>query len=176
VVYSAYVRVTVIAYGARHAGKPPRILFPKTDTGKALSTGQPTWSGYTHLVTVGGRIANPTTKYCEDNGLAPLRVAANATHCLFMKGVTVQYGVRMPSLSATNDYFVMQIVVDGSHMIIIHWGIQQYGTYASGVYFDGVYPTLSTLTQGWYIIRWQDLNGNGFPDYPTEFAVVASGI
>ncbi len=59
-------------------------------------------------------------------------------------------------------------------MVIILWGITQYGTYASGLYFDGVFYNLASLTQAWYIIRWQDLNGNGIPDYPTEFTAVAS--
>jgi M6 family metalloprotease-like protein len=154
---------------------PPKILFPKTDTGKVLSTGQLTWSGYTHLVTVGGRGANPTTAYYEDNGLAPLWYFGTSTNAVIMRGSEIKLNVPISSLGPTNDYFVIQIVADGSHKVVILYGITQYGTYASGVYFDFVFPSLSTLSQGWYIIRWQDLNGNGIPDYPTEFTIHASG-
>jgi len=154
---------------------PPKILFPKTDMSRVLSTGQPTWSGYTHLVTVGGRNANPTTRYFEDNGLAPLKCEWNSTHLRIIRGSEVKLNVPFSSLGSTNDYFTMQIIVDGTHKVVTLWGITQYGTFASGVYFDGIYPNLTTLAQGWYIIRWQDLNGNGIPDYPTEFTIHASG-
>ena len=154
---------------------PPRILFPKTDTGKVLPTGEPTWSGYTHLVTVGGRAANPTTKYYEDNGLAPLKWAGNSTHAIIMRGTEAKLNVPLSSLGPANDYSVMQVVTDGSHKVITLWGITQYGTYASGVYFDGKFTDMASLTAGWYIIRWQDSNSNGIPDYPAEFTIVASG-
>jgi len=155
---------------------PPRILFPKTDTNRVLPTGQPSWSGYTHLVTVGGRAANPTTKYYEDNGLAPLRWAGTSTVALIMRGSEVKLNVPLSSINQGNDYFVMEVVIDGTHKVIILWGIQQWGTYAAGVYFDGKwFGDMASLTAGWYIIRWQDLNGNGTPDYETEFTIVASG-
>jgi len=154
---------------------PPKILFPKTDMSKVLSTGQLTWSGYTHLVTVGGRGANPTTAYYEDNGLAPLWYFGNSTNAVIMRGNEIKLNVPFSSLGPTNDYFVIQIMADGSHKIAILYGITQYGTYASGIYFDFAFPSLSALSQGWYILRWQDLNGNGIPDYPGEFTVYASG-
>ena len=154
---------------------PPKILFSKADANRVLATGQPTWSGYTHLVTVGGRGANPTTRYYEDNGLAPLKWGGTATNAIILRGTEVVLNVPFSSLTSTNDYFTMQVIIDGTHKVVILWGITQYGTYASGLYFDGIYPNMTTLAQGWYIIRWQDLNGNGIPDYPAEFTIHASG-
>jgi len=159
-------------YGHRD---PPKILFSVTDTSRVLATGQPTWLDYTHLVIVGGRNANPTTRYYEDNGLAPITFEANATHYRFLKAGVVQCAVLKTSITSSNDYFVVEVVKDGPHTIIILWGVEQYGTYASGVYLDGVWSNLSTLSQGWYVIQWQDLNSNGVQDYPTEFTVAASG-
>jgi len=155
---------------------PPKRLFPKTDNSRILPTGQPTWIDYTHLVTVGGRAANPTTKYYEDNGLAPVRAVVNSNGTIsILRGSALQLNVQLSSISQSNDYFVMQVLSDGAHKVVILWGIQQWGTYASGVYFDGKYPDMASLTYGWYIVRWQDVNGNGIPDYPTEFTIVASG-
>jgi len=158
---------------------PPKLLFPKTDSTRVLATGQPTWLDYANLVTVGGRLANPTTKYYEDNALAPLKWGGNSTHAIIVKGSDVKLSVPFSSLGSANDYFVMLIITDGTHKVVILWGITQCGTYASGVYFDGVFPALSTLTDGWYIIRFQDLNCNGIPDYTGfntgEFTIVASG-
>lgn len=64
--------------------------------------------------------------------------------------------------------------MDGSRTVFSMWGIAETGTYASGVYFDAVFPTINTLTNTWYIAHWQDLNGNSVPDYPTKFAMTAS--
>lgn len=154
---------------------PPKLIFPKTDTSKVSPTGQPTWSGYTHLVTVGGRNANPTTRYYEDNGLALLRAVVNLNGTIsIMRGSNATLNVALSSVTQSNDYFTLQVFAEGTHKVIVVWGITEYGTYASGIYFDGIF--LSTLAQGWYIVRWQDLNGNGIPDYAGEFSVVASGI
>jgi M6 family metalloprotease-like protein len=157
-----------------HRGAP-KVLFTKTDTSRVQSSGQPTWSGYAHLVTVGGPGANPTVKYYEDQGLAPLRYAGTSTQVIIMYGSEVKLDVPLSSINQGNDYFVMEVVADGSHKVIMLWGVGGWGTYASGVYFDGKFTDMASLTDGWYIFRWQDLNGNGVPDYPAEFTIVASG-
>jgi len=153
----------------------PKLLFSKTDMSRVSPTGQPTWLDHAHLITVGGRAANPTTKYYEDSGLAPLKYVGTATDAIIARGSDVKLNVPLSSISQSNDYFVMQVLSDGAHKIVILWGIAHWGTYASGVYFDGKYPDIASLTYGWYIVRWQDLNGNLIPDYPGEFTVVASG-
>jgi immune inhibitor A len=160
-----------------HRG-PPRILFPQTDSVRINQTTKaPTWIGYTNLVMVGGRAANPTTRYYEDNGLAPVRAVVNSNGTIsILRGGTLQLNVRLSSINQSNDYFVMQVLSDGARKVVILWGIQQWGTYAAGVYFDGKwFADMASLTAGWYIIRWQDLNGNGIPDYPGEFTGIASG-
>jgi len=160
-----------------HRG-PPRILFPRTDATRInQATGAPTWIDYTNLVTLGGRAANPTTRYYEDNWLAPIRAVVNSNGTVsILRGSTLQLNVQLSSINQSNDYFVMQVLSDGARKVVILWGIQQWGTYAAGVYFDGKwFGDMASLTAGWYIIRWQDLNGNGVPDYLTEFTTVASG-
>jgi len=161
---------------------PPKFLFLKTDAAYVNpTTGVPTWSGYMHLVTVAGRNANPTTAYYEDNCLAPLKWAGTATNAIIVDATgAVKLNVPLSSITASDDYFVMEAITDGQHKVIILWGIGAMGTYVSGIYFDGIGPTMSsTHTQGWYIIHWQDLNGNGVADYTGfntgEFTIAASG-
>ena len=161
-------------YGHRN---PPKILFTKADGSRVLPTGQPTWLDYARLVTVGGCNANPTTKYYEDQGLAPLRYAGTATNAIIVNGTgAVKLNISLSSINQGNDCFVLEVITDGTHKVVIVWGIAQWGTYAAGVYFDGVFTNMASLTDGWYIVRWQDLNSNGIPDYPAEFTIVASGI
>jgi len=92
-----------------------------------------------------------------------------------MKGSEIELIVSWSSLNSANDYFVIEAITDGTHKVIILWGMTQWGTYASGIYFDGKFTDLASLGDGWYIVRWQDLNANTVPDYSTEFTVVASG-
>jgi len=155
---------------------PPKLLFAKTDaTYVNQATGAPTWSGYQHLVMVGGAGVNPVLARYETLGSAPLKYAGNSTHHIIVKDSTAQLTVPISSITASNDYFVMEVIQDGTHTVLAFWGLGQWGTYASGVYFDAKFTDLATLTQGWYIIRWQDLNSNTTPDYPAEFTTVASG-
>lgn len=88
-----------------HRGQP-KTTFPKTDTSRVLSTGEPTWSGYAHLLTVGGRGVNPTTAYYEDNGLAPLKWGGTATNAIILRGSEAKLNVPFSSLGAANDYLV----------------------------------------------------------------------
>ena len=157
-------------YGHRN---PPKVMFPKTDAARVNQTTKaPTWSDYTHLVMVGGRAANPTLAYYEDSGKATLKFSTNATHYLIMKGTTVAYAIVPSSITSTNDYFVMEVIPDGTHTVISLWGIGAPGTYAAGVCFDLQYTNLASLTAGWYVVRWQ---GTGTPLPSDTFTVVASG-
>ena len=152
---------------------PPKVMFRKTDAVRVNQTTKaPTWSDYTHLVMVGGRAVNPTLAYYEDNGKATLKFSTNATHYLIMKGTTVAYAIVPLSVTSTNDYFIMEVLADGSHMVISLWGIAAPGTYAAGIHFDAQYTNLAALTAGWYVVRWQ---GAGTPLPSDTFTVVASG-
>jgi hypothetical protein len=147
-------------------------MFLATDTTYVYATGRPKWSGYTNLIAVGGSLANPTVKYYEDHGVAPLTGSMTATHYAIKKGSTVELSVLISSVGSTNDYFVMEVLQDGGHTVILLWGLQQYGTYASGVYFDNKYADLSALPYGWYIIYWV---GNGYALPTDTFIIHAQG-
>jgi len=153
----------------------PKITFLKTNAAYInQATGAPTWSGYDHLVAFGGRNANPTTAYYEDKLVdpAPIKFEANATHYRFLKAGVVQYAVLKTSITPTNDYFVLEVVTDGTHKVFILWGLEQYGTYGSGVFLVGKWSTISTLSQGWYIVN---VSGTYPYPYPGSYTIVASG-
>jgi len=153
---------------------PPKVMFPKTDSVRINQvTKAPTWSDYTHLVMVGGRAANPTLAYYEDNGMATLKFWVEGGMYVIKKGAAVVYTINPATLSATNDYFIMEVIQDGAHTVIALWGIGAPGTYAAGVYFDGKYTDLASLTAGYYVVRWT--GATTVPVYPTEFTIVAEG-
>jgi hypothetical protein len=123
---------------------------------------------------VGGRLANPTTAFYEDKGFAPIHAQLSGGTVLFFKGASKVYSVSLSSLSATDDYFVMETFQDNGHTIIALWGINAPGTMASGVYYDSQFTNLTTLTAGnAFIVHWQGATPN--TPLPTDtFTIVYS--
>ena len=67
-------------------------------------------------------------------------------------------------ISSNTDMFVIEIYHDrdGRYMMLCY-GFGWKGTYAAGKYFDTtIYPTIATCPYTWLIVKWEDINGNGF--------------
>ena len=141
-------------------------------------THQLTFSDYGNAVLVGGRGANPTVAFYEDHAFASLTAIENSNGTVSIihePDGSVALNVAFSSLGPGSDYFVMESLRDSGHTVIILWGITEYGTLASGVYFDMQFPNLANLSQGSYVIHWQDSNSNGIPDPADTFTVVFNG-
>jgi hypothetical protein len=162
--------------GHRASGK---VVFTFSDATRVnASNHQLTFSDFGSTVLVGGRLANPTVAFYEDHGSAPLTavVHSNGTISIIRQpDGSVALNVAFSSVGASSDYFVMESLNDGGHVVIILWGITQYGTLASGVYFNMLFSNLASLNQGSHVIYWQDSNGNGIPDPADTFTQVFSG-
>jgi len=150
-------------------------IIIQTDSTKVNQTsGAPLFTGSSVLF--GGRLASKTVKYYEDQFFAKITFSQNSTHYIFMKGSTPIYSVRTSSYNyAKEDYFVIQIYADGLRTIFSMWGMSHTGTYASGLYFaDYICPNLASMTQGYYICKWTDLNNDGIQQ-SNEISQIASG-
>ena len=106
--------------------------------------------------------ANPTTAFYERNGFTPITAAVVGGNIVFTDTASSATALSVPlsSLSSTNDYFLLETFNDGSHTVVLMYGINAPGTLASGVYFDKVFGSLSTLTSSAYIIHWQGTTPN----------------
>jgi hypothetical protein len=144
---------------------PPKVTFVFTDSTRVnTGTHQLLFSpDYSNAVVVAGPLANPTTAFYEKNGFTPLTFSLSGGNAIFKQGATTVFSVPMASLSSTNDYFIMEAFNDGSHTVVVLYGINAPGTLASGVYFDShVFPSLGGFTASAYIIHWQGTT----PDVP----------
>ena len=165
---------------AHRAG--PKVVFTHSDATRVVQSGsnagQLTFSDYANAVVVGGHAANPTTGFYENASLAHLTAVVNANGTISIMhtpdGVRA-LNVPLSSITSSNDYFVLQSFQDGGHTVVVLWGIEQYGTLASGVYFDMQYSNLNNLTQGSYVIHWTDSNSNGIPDSGDTFTMAYYG-
>ena len=78
------------------------------------------------------------------------------------------------------DLFVIEVYKDGSgRNMVLCYGFGWKGTYAAGKYFDKVlYPNLASQNKAWVIAQWDDTNGDGFVNSPSDgdtYTLVASG-
>jgi len=156
-----------------------KLVFTFNDAARVnAGSHELTFNDYGNAVLVGGRAANPTVGFYEYNGFAPLTAVVNqdgTLSILHQPDNTVVLNVAFSSVGDSNDYFIMERLNDAGHTVIILWGITQWGTLASGLYFDMQFSDLSPLIAGSYVIHWEDTNGNGMPDPGDTFTTVFSG-
>jgi hypothetical protein len=64
----------------------------------------------------------------------------------------------------STDLFLMEVFKDDENRyVLLSYGIGWKGTYAAVKYFETmIYPNLSSYTDEWIIVKWEDSNGNGF--------------
>ncbi len=87
----------------------------------------------------------------------------------------------MGSYTTTNqDLFLIERYLDGYDRIItIVYGFGWQGTYAAGRYtLTAMFPALAHHYHGWVIVKWEDTNGDGFVNNPSDgdtYTVIAAG-
>jgi len=75
------------------------------------------------------------------------------------------------------DYFLIEIFHDANNnQVIIVYGYSGFGTFASTLYFKTVFFPRegSTLTDGYEVVRWDDLNGDTLPDTADAYTILHS--
>jgi len=155
--------------------------FVDQTTGTAL--GSPPDS----IVSFGGPIVNPVVKYAESEttlqaNRAPIRYYYADSVCYFQhwNGSTIA-GANLPISHVNNDkdMFVIEVYQDESgRFMMLCYGFGWKGTYAAGKFFDStIYHNLDSYKVGWVIVKWEDTNGDGFVNYPSDgdmYTVVAT--
>jgi len=158
----------------------PQNIIAQTDPTKVdQATGRPLFTG--NMVVFGGWGASKIVNYYEKTlGYTRVSITVDENYFRFWRGSTLVYEVARSTYDYNKaDYFVVQIYSDFSsaepRTVASMWGIAHTGTYASGVYFaDYIYPNLASLTEGYYICKWTDLNNDGIQQ-SNEITIVASG-
>ena len=80
----------------------------------------------------------------------------------------------------SQDMFVIEVFKDsdGRYQMIFQ-GFGWKGTYAAGKYFNEIVcNSLSAYDSAWIIVRWQDSNGDGFVNSPSDgdtYTVIGTG-
>ena len=152
------------------------------------TSGKPLGDVNTGIVSFGGPIVNPIVKYAESDSTplsdrAPIRFHDEAGMFYFQhsNGSSIP-GANLPVSVINNneDMFVIEIYRDGdARNVMLCYGFGWKGTYAAGKYFDKVmYPSLAIQSKAWVIVEWDDTNGDGFVNSPSDgdtYTLIASG-
>jgi hypothetical protein len=77
----------------------------------------------------------------------------------------------------SSDSFVLQtIVAESGALVVSGYGFCPQATLAMSVYFaQEVAPKLDSLTETWWIVRWDDTNADNTPDANDAFTLLRSG-
>jgi len=120
---------------------------------------------YGNAVVFAGPAANPTTAFYETNGFTPVTATVSGGNLLFQKGGSTVYTVSLASLSSTNDYFLLEAFNDGTHTVVVLYGVGAPGTLASGVYFDANFASFNPTNYpaSAYIVHWQGASSTPLP-------------
>jgi hypothetical protein len=152
------------------------------------TTGKPVDVSGTGIISFGGPFVNPVVKYAESDSTpssdrAPIRFDdQNGVFSFqYSNGSTIS-GASMPAsaVNGSQDFFVIETFSDGGGgYVMLSYGFGWEGTYAAGKYFDTViYPNLQSQSESWIVVNWNDTNGNGFVNGPSDgdtYTVVAAG-
>ncbi len=152
------------------------------------TSGKPLGDVNTGIVSFGGPIVNPIVKYAESDSTplsdrAPIKFHDEGDMFYFQhsNGSSIP-GANLPVSVINNneDMFVIEIYRDGeARNVMLCYGFGWKGTYAAGKYFDKVmYPNLAIQSKAWVIVEWDDTNGDGFVNSPSDgdtYTLIASG-
>jgi hypothetical protein len=140
-----------------------------------------------HEVMSGGPLVNAPVKYYEGQKLAPIYYKATGGYAMFFDSSTDTQitGAQLleSQIGPNKDMFVIQLLQkpdteSDPEYAMICYGFAGRGTLASSIYFKTVIePNLSSYTESYYIVQWDDTNGNSYPDMPSTdtYTLIASG-
>jgi hypothetical protein len=141
------------------------------------------------IFTIGGPDINSVSHYYEHTDVAadraPVTWSEEGSDVVwrFANGTEV---VRVTQASTnvppgTSDVFAIQVLRDADgRLVVLMYGERYTGTWAAAEYFKFiVYPTITTWTDSYYIVRWTDAasgtSANSMPDSGDTFTILAQG-
>ncbi len=142
-----------------------------------LSSGSPVFTG-SGAVLMGGPAVHNFVFFYEGRKLAPLYFSQDGTAGYFRKrdGSVVSSMLLSEAASLHKDLFLLEAFTDlKGNTVFIGYGVTWKGTFAAGLYLKSVIaPNLASYSHAWYVLSWQDVNGDGMIDL-NEIFLVASG-
>ncbi len=144
-------------------------------------SGRPLLGGGKLLVAAGGSFGQNLVDYVERSGISPIFDSSTNNSYSFSTrdggGVALFYAPSS-SLSASHDYFVVQLVrepVNGT-LSLVSYGFDGPGTQASAWFFaHKVMVNRAAYPGSWYVVEWTNADGDPAPSAGDTYTVIGSG-
>ena len=164
---------------------PPTTISQQIDEALVVEpgTGRPLLGvGDTYLIG-GGWFGHAGINYMDMQTLTHVQVNGDGVMYSWIKNLvgppnTYVVDVLTSSLTATNDYFLVELAVEpiSGTLCFAATGMLGPGTTAAGWYAANVIiPQRATYTDSWYAYHWQDTDSSGGPSAGDMFTQLASG-
>lgn len=177
---SAVVQAAILA----RCAPPPVAMTSSQSVSGAINTttGRPIAGGGELLVAVGGDSAQRLVNYLEDSGLSRVYNEYDGLNTTWFKrrdaNSSVVATITMSTLSATHDYFLVELVFDRASgtLALVLYGLDVPGTRAATFHFaNTMLPSIATFSQNWYLYEWSGTSAGG-PSAADTFTLLASGM
>ncbi len=165
---------------ATHCSPPPATVMADTRDGGGGwldSTGAPLVGRAEVFVAAGGSFTQPFVGWYERTGRSPVYESTTGElTSLSTRAGDVIFTEPLANLGPHLDYFVVEFVRSESTgpLSVIAYGFYAPGTAAAAWFFEHrVLPTASSTS--WYVVRWNDVDGNALPGDADHFTILRSG-
>ena len=158
---------------------PPTTTTVDTRNGGVLATsGQPLMGRTETYFAAGGSFAQPFVNWYESSGRSPVSDSSTSTVASLSNAGSVIFSEPVANLGPSLDYFALEFVRSEptGPLSVIGYGFYAPGTAAAAWYFEHrVLAQRATFTAGWYVVRWNDLDGDHLPSEADQFTMLRSG-
>jgi hypothetical protein len=158
---------------------PQLLTLNSQDGGLLDADGAPLVERTQTILVAGGSFTQPYVAWLERSGGSLVRdTTSGTTASISTRAGDVIFTEPLANLGPSLDYFVLEFIRADPFgpLSIIAYGFFGPGTTAASWYFEHrVLPARSTSTAQWYVVRWNDLDGDGKPSEADAFVVLRAG-
>jgi hypothetical protein len=111
------------------------------------------------IVLFGGPCPQKTVRYYETAGMTPAKFDSDSSSYRFLTqdGQTLAELSRATVDSEHEDMFVVEVLADGTNLIVIMYGFSWRGTWAGGIFFkDTISKSLNWFAEKYCVFHWID--------------------
>jgi hypothetical protein len=160
---------------------PPTVTTVDTRNGGGgllATNGQPLPGRSETFLAAGGSFGQPFVNWFEASGRSPVYDSSTATLASLSNAGSVIFSEPVANLGASLDYFALEFVRSAptGPLSVIGYGFYAPGTAAAAWYFEHrVMAQRATFTASWYVVRWNDVDGDHLPGEADQFTLLRSG-
>jgi hypothetical protein len=155
------------------------VVDTRNGGGGLLATnGQPLQGRAETFFAAGGSFGQPFVNWYETTGRSPVSDTSTATVASLSNAGSVIFTEPVANLGPALDYFTLEFVRSAptGPLSVIGYGFYGPGTVAAAWYFEHrVMAQRSTFTASWYVVRWNDVDGDHLPSEADQFTLLRSG-